>query len=610
MNASKSLYPHCPFWWVTLCLGSGIMINEYFQISFLLLSGFSALCLLVSLLIHDKKASLLLLFMSVIFLGAVYSQNYQTFPKDHIYYLSRGYYPKPLWVEGRIVSDVEKRPFFKRKKTAFTFAVQRIGSKNGWKEKRGNLLVHIFHEGNLSYGDHLILEGRLHKPFNFLTDGQFSYQDYLYRKGITLILSVKKQGYVRVLQKKEGQDIRGFLLHLKKRLNTVLENNFPKEEASLMQALLLGDRYNIPKNVYELFKISGVAHIIAISGFNIGIVAYVIFLILKIFPIPRKGQYLLTILLLIFYAMLTGGQPPVVRATIMAVVFLISLMVERQAESINTLSLAALMILLMNPLNLFDVGFQLSFISVLSILILYPQLMNMFFKIWPGLMESDGQNEPHKPGFCPLKVDKIRPKGRLIKSPRDLIKLVGVNPKLALHHFVAGISTSPWFQCKIWDKPKGSATIKVRAIKYLVQSLALSLSAYCGVVVLIAYYFHLVTPIVILANLVAIPLTSMIICLGIGLLLAGWIFPPVTFLFANCIQVLLNMMVASVFLFVKIPGAYFELNSFPLSVVIFCYALMVMLFLKGNVARKIWEQFLVILIKVRKLFHERFLFPR
>ena len=121
-------------------------------------------------------------------------------------------------------------------------------------------------------------------------------------------------------------------------------------------------------------------HILAISGFNVGIVAYVIFLFLKIFPLGRRGHYILTILILIVYAVLTGGQPPVVRATIMAVVFLAGFILEREPESINTLSCAALFILLVNPVNLFDVGFQLSFVSVLAIIVFYPKCVSVFAK--------------------------------------------------------------------------------------------------------------------------------------------------------------------------------------------------------------------------------------
>ena len=244
-----------------------------------------------------------------------------------------------------------------------------------------------------------------------------------------------------------------------------------------MQALLLGDRYNIPASIEELFQYSGVVHILAISGFNISIVAGLIFIFLKLLPIPRKGQYLLTIGLVILYAFMTGGRPSVVRAAIMATVFLAGFVVERETETLNNLALAAGIILLMNPSNLFDVGFQLSFLSVFAIISLYPRLMEI---------------------------------------------------------------------CDHWVPEN-----KSRLLRYIFQSLAVSLAASWGVSGLIAYYFHIVTPIALWTNLIVIPLVSVITALGLGLLLMGVVLPAAAFMFAACIKVLLNLMVGVVFLSVQ-----------------------------------------------------------
>src|SRR3989338_5893972 len=280
-----------------------------------------------------------------------------------------------------------------------------------------------------------------------------------------------------------------------------------------MEGFLLGDRYNIPRHINELFQMAGVVHILAISGFNVGIVAYVIFLFLKIFPLGRRWHYILTILILIAYAVLTGGQPPVVRATIMAVVFLAGFILEREPESVNTLACAALLILLMNPVNLFDVGFQLSFVSVLAIIVFYPKCVSLF----------SSQREPN---------GKFHNKAAITNKSVE-----------------AGMSI----------------------LRYIGQSFVLSFCAYGGVAVMVAYYFEFVTPVAILANLAVIPLASLIVILGIGLLLTGLALPGVTFLFADCIRVLLALMVKIVFWCVQIPGAYFRVNNFQAWVMIVYY---------------------------------------
>ena len=342
----------------------------------------------------------------------------------------------------------------------------------------------------------------MHKPFEFSKGGRFSYREFLNRRGIKLILSVKKQGYLEIQEPDKGNPVRAVSLRVKHRLKTILSGNLSKTENGIMQAVLLGDRYNIPKRIRGLFQISGVAHILAISGLHLGIVGFVIFLFLKILPVPRKGQYLLTIFLLVFYSFLTGGRASVVRATIMGVVFLTSFIVEREGDSLNTLGLAGLLILLMNPLNVFDVGFQLSFVSVFAIISLYPILMNAAKKLFPELK--------------------------------------------------SGI---------FW---------------YVMQSLSVSLSAYIGVAGFIAYYFQIITPIAVFANLIVVPLIAVTIALGIGLLTAGLTFALLTPVFSICIKVVLNIMAAFIFLCVKVPGAYFRLDDVPLRAVVLYYFLFIL----------------------------------
>ena len=506
------------------CFCLGIIINQYFRIPFGISALPTALFLSLSLFVRRSKITIIFILLTVVGMGAAYSKHCWTFPAEHISrlpYLDRD---EPIFVEGMVVSDVEPRPFFHGKKTVFSLEVSRIKSPRGTKEQKGVILVNIFRQEDIRYGDHLLLEGKLHRPFNFSKKSNFSYREYLYRKGITFILSVKKIGFVKVINRERGHWLKALSLRVKHQLSAVLRKFLPSQDAGMMQALLLGDRYDIPKDVYALFKISGVAHIIAISGFNIGIVAYGIFFVLKLFSMPRRGQYFLTILLLVFYAFLTGGEPPVVRATVMAVVLLMGFIVEREPEPLNTLAFAGLLILLMNPQNLFDVGFQLSFVSVLSIILFYPKFWGAFQRFLPEI--------------------KSPPVGSKNPSCREKMKMV-----------------------KFWF------------IQYFLQSTALSLSAYLGVVVLIAYYFHLFTPIGILANSVVVPLSSLIIFLGMGLLAAGIILPFTAFIFAKAITILLHMMVVSVTWFLKLPGAYFELREISLPMSIFCYLLIGLFYL-------------------------------
>jgi competence protein ComEC len=492
---------HRPFLGIVLAFGAGILLDAYMDLALRVLAPLVLIFIILSWgAQHRRTLSTMFVLLSIVALGAIYTQSRQVLPPDHIDLSARYYRRSLVLIEGTIVSDVEKRNFFKGKKTVFHLTVKRLKTPWGWKGRSGKILVNLFRDEPLAYGDYIRLEGKLHRPFNFSDDGTFSYREFLNRKGIRLILSIKKQGYVEIKESNQGNPLKAVSLRVKHRFNHILAVHLSKNEASILQGFLVGDRYNIPPYIVDLFKISGVVHILAISGFNLGIIAFQILLFLKMLPMPRRLQYFCAMVLIIFYAFLTGGQPAVVRAAIMASVILAGLMIERESDSINTLSLAALLIFLMNPLNVFDVGFQLSFISVFSIIFFYPKCMNVFQRLVPNN--------------------------------------------------------------------------KSKIIHYILQSLAVSLSASWGVAGLIAYYFHIVTPIGILANLIIVPLSGAVVTLGMGLLLTGSVVPSIAFAFAHCLKVVLNIMVAAIFLFVQIPGAFFRFKVFPVWAGIVYYGLL------------------------------------
>ncbi|HQP10511.1 MAG TPA: ComEC/Rec2 family competence protein [Candidatus Omnitrophota bacterium] len=508
-----------PFVWICVSFILGITANEYFDVCFALFSFLGLLFLLFSLFFRHSRIITMFIFLAIFCASAAYAKNFEIVHEKHINHLAYTYRKNPLLLEGVVISDVEPRPFFKGTKLVFELSVKRLRSQWGWKERQGTILVNSFRKEDVQYGDYISIEGKMHRPFDFAENSHFSYRNYLRRHGIKFILSVKKNGHVKILKRNQGNLIKSWSLKLKQKLSDILRSNLPDEAVGIMQAFLLGDRYNIPKSVYDLFRVSGVAHIVAISGFHIGIVTYMIMIILRIFPIPRAAQYILAMVFLVLYAFMTGSHPSAIRATIMAIVFLASFLLERENETINALAIAALILLLINPLNLFDVGFQLSFLSVLFIILFYPLIMDFFYKLAPGLTEK---NYPS--------VQK--------RTPR---------------------------------------AIQLQIARFALQSVAVSVAAYLGVGVLATYYFQIITPIVIIANLIVMPIASWIIFLGMGLLIVGLLAPFLAYAFAGCLIVSLNVMIVIVFLCVQIPGAYFQIKNFPLWGVFLYYGIMVLM---------------------------------
>jgi len=476
---------------ITLALSVGILLASVISLPFRIL-GLACCFLFISTVFFMRKRIVFegLLIGSFILLGIVCSRNNHILPKDHIARVAHFYKSGMTVMEGVVVSDVQRRPFFKGKKNIFTLDVKRIEAPWGWQEKSGKILVQVFRDTPIQCGDYLLLKGKLYRPFNFSEDEKFSYREYLDRKGIKLILSVGKQGIWEIVQSGAGQMLKTVSYQLKSRLAKIFLEHLTANEAAIMIGVILGDRYLIPQHINELFIQTGTAHILAISGFNVGIVAFIIFVILKIFPIGRKGQYVLTIVLLIFYAFLTGGQPSVVRATIMAGIFLLSFLFEKETEAVNSLSLAALIILIVNPMNLFDVGFQLSFVSVLAIICVHPRIM-----------------------------------GRLSKFsfPQD-----------------------------------------AKVLQFFLQSLSVSVSVWLWVAGLIAYYFQIITPVTILANLIIVPMSTVVIILGFGMIFLSMFWLPLALAVAACIKVTLNLMVICIYLLSQMPFAFFYISDMSL----------------------------------------------
>ena len=490
--------PRRPFLSMVIFLSLGILVGKYTNFSFYVLSSLCLVGFFLSYIFLKKtKVSLIFIFISLFLVGATLVQNTKSVGLDDISNVVRFYRKTPVTVEGIVVSDIQEKYFHATKKYSFEFVIKRIKSPWGWKKKSGKVLVHVFGERDIHYGDDLKIEGKIYPAFNFKTDNRFSYKEYLLRKGVRAILSVKKALPVEIIGRNQGNPLKALSLRLKKKLSRILEQSFTPNQSGIMRAILLGERQNIPAHIRTLFIQTGTAHILAISGLHIGIVAFLIFLMLKVVPLKRKWRYILTVAFLMFYCFLIGSRPSVVRATIMASVFLFSFVSEKEADPLNALCLAGFVILLINPLYLFGAGFQLSFVSVFSILCLYPVF-----------------------------------------------------------------SKNPWMIEKL---------NKRKTLKVFVESLLVSLVVWIGVLGLIGYYFEIVTPITILANFFVIPCISVVIALGLSLMFSGVLAPGLSVFFAYCIKVVLNAMVAGVYLMAQIPGAYFEHFSFSFSAVVVYY---------------------------------------
>ncbi len=174
-----------------------------------------------------------------------------------------------------------------------------------------------------------------------------------------------------------------------------IENIFDKtvdnpDNLALIKGLILGKRELVSWKIQEAFKSTGTFHILAISGLHVGLLGAIFFFFFQLLRLSRKFSALLTIFFIAVYALMVltnGFYPSVVRAALMSILFFIGMILERERNVLNTLSFAALVLLIFNPLLLFQSGFQLSFLAVFSLILLTPKISIWIGKLFPGLNE-------------------------------------------------------------------------------------------------------------------------------------------------------------------------------------------------------------------------------
>jgi len=273
---------------------------------------------------------------------------------------------------GRVVlrGVVSVDPDVRDKTTRLKLSVQSINPDGVWRKTSGMVMLYVPRYPEHAYGDLLEVTGVLATPTNFTDD--FDYQGYLAKQSVysTMLypeIHTVGTGYgIKPLQ---------WIYSLRHALAGVMAKTLPEPQASLAQGIVLGLRGNIPDNVNDDFARSGTTHVLAISGANLTILAGLLMLVLGRIIGKRYRVYIwLTLVIIWFYTMLAGASPPVVRAAIMATLFLFSELLGRQKNAGPALAFAAAIMVAANPLALWDVSFQLSVLAMSGIIFLYPVL--------------------------------------------------------------------------------------------------------------------------------------------------------------------------------------------------------------------------------------------
>lgn len=475
-----------PLAWLAVFLSLGIWISSFIQIPVLFIAAAACLFILISFITIKKRASSLIsLSATFFFVGCLLYQVGQFYPHYHIKNFAPKE-PREVYLKGLIVNEPQSgKTSYGEPKINFMMEADGLQTQSVKRGVSGKVKVAVFGDAaGLNYGDRILLKGLMSRPRRAGNPGEFDYSRYLERNGIFSVFSAKAEDVV-ILQNDIGNPVVHAAYEARDKIRKVITLYLPRESASFLVAILLGLRQDMGDELNDVFMKTGTVHLLAISGLNVGLLVFLVMLIFRIARIPKKVNILLTICLLVFYAILTNGTPSVIRATIMSIALLFGLLIGRETSLWNSLGLAAIIILGFDPNAFFDAGFQLSFLSLISILYLTPKLEEAF------------------------------------RYDRRL-----------------------------------AAPFMSRWKRYSLEGSFVSIAAWLGILPLILFYFNIVTPIAIITNLFAVPLSFLITASSIPFIAFAFITPLIAKIFAASTHFLCAVLFSANDVFSKIPLAY------------------------------------------------------
>ncbi len=308
--------------------------------------------------------------IAVFAIGFIRTSMHRQIPEGDISRYAEG---KLVQLTGAIVSDVDPMEDDAR----FALRAMRIKTYTGEFAAHGLVQVRVRRsqyseeKGTIPcYGQTVRIHGRLVLPHGASNPGAFDYGHYLARKQVFCTIS----GYaseVEILKPAAGSP-RAVALRFRTALGDMAARILPPTDAALLMGILFGGYASLPLDVQAAFMRSGTMHLLAASGYNCAIVIIIFGWILRKLTVPRTVTHWMLIALVWLFTLVAGPCPSIVRAAVMVTVFLLAYLIWRAPDTYNIVCAAILVILGINPMDLYDIGFQLSFSAVFAIITTMP----------------------------------------------------------------------------------------------------------------------------------------------------------------------------------------------------------------------------------------------
>ncbi|MCH2131084.1 MAG: ComEC/Rec2 family competence protein, partial [Pirellulaceae bacterium] len=348
-----------------------------------------------------------------------------------------------------------------------------VALRDGMRWRTASGRAQLFVDGQLPgirTGDRLRIQAQLLKPRPGLNPGSFDLWSHQRSDRILCRLYANFPDCVQVVKRKKTNGVVPTIQNLRSYCSKMLWNELQHERRGLAAAVLLGAREQVDRERVEDFVVTGTIHLFAISGLHVGMMAGGLFLVMRLGLLPKWVSLLTVVACISMYALLTDARPPVIRASLLVALLCFSMLAKRRFSAHNALAAAAILVMLLNPADLFRTGVQLSFLAVLG--------LSWCSSWWTRSTPAD-------------------PLDKLIEESY---------PQL-------------W----VWSRQR---------LKVLVRCVATTTAIWLLALPLVMDRFHIFSPVAIGLNMVLWIPMSLTLFSGFGLLVTGWLFPWLANIFA------------------------------------------------------------------------------
>lgn len=418
-------------------------------------------------------------------------------------------------IKAIVVSSAKEKQY----NNIYIIKVQEINKNR--KYKGTCLLLYLKNKKQkLEYGDEITFQAEYEKADTARNYGGFDYNKYLKTNKIYGIVKAKK---IDIIEKENYNKV---LMLISKFKNSIIDNCnkiLEKDEAALLTGILIGNKDNLSNDIKESFRQSSLSHLLAVSGAHMTYIILAITLLLDKIKIHKKLGKIITILLLVFFTILTGISSSVTRACIMAIYVIIGSLIYRRPNILASISISFLLILIINPYKILDVGLQLSYGGTIGILIFNKNLESTIKKLFN-------------------------------KTNLQIL----YNPKNRLLLFFSKI------------------------LKYIKNMFIISVSANLIIFPIIAYHYNTFSLTFFISNILAGPLLGIIIILGFITIIISFVSIKISRIFSYALSIFLKLLIGITNLCSNLPLSKIYVKT-PSIFLIFLYYLIIFLFLKRKI---------------------------